>query len=70
MDDDNPYVPTNMPAIGDLFDMFTLATGTTTTTETTDNPQILETTVPGHMAPARGISNFEQIFVATAAARP
>ena len=22
MDDDNPYVPTNMPAIGDLFDMF------------------------------------------------
>jgi len=21
-DDDNPYVPTNMPAIGDLFDMF------------------------------------------------
>jgi len=22
IDDDNPYVPTNMPAIGDLFDMF------------------------------------------------
>src|SRR5262249_49168223 len=22
VDDDNPYVPTNMPAIGDLFDMF------------------------------------------------
>jgi phospholipase C len=22
MDDENPYVPTNMPAIGDLFDMF------------------------------------------------
>src|ERR1700732_4562712 len=22
MDDDNPYVPRNMPAIGDLFDMF------------------------------------------------
>ena len=22
MDDDNPYVPVNMPAIGDLFDMF------------------------------------------------
>jgi phospholipase C len=22
MDDDNSYVPTNMPAIGDLFDMF------------------------------------------------
>jgi len=22
MDDDNPYVPKNMPAIGDLFDMF------------------------------------------------
>jgi len=22
MNDDNPYVPTNMPAIGDLFDMF------------------------------------------------
>jgi phospholipase C len=20
--DDNPYIPTNMPAIGDLFDMF------------------------------------------------
>ena len=22
MDDDHPYVPANMPAIGDLFDMF------------------------------------------------
>jgi phospholipase C len=22
MDDENPYVPTNMPAIGDLFDLF------------------------------------------------
>jgi phospholipase C len=22
MDDENPYVPVNMPAIGDLFDMF------------------------------------------------
>ena len=22
MDDDNPYVPRNMPAVGDLFDMF------------------------------------------------
>jgi phospholipase C len=22
MNDDNPYVPSNMPAIGDLFDMF------------------------------------------------
>jgi phospholipase C len=22
MDDNNPYVPQNMPAIGDLFDMF------------------------------------------------
>jgi phospholipase C len=25
MGDDNPYVPTNMPAIGDLFDMFRFA---------------------------------------------
>jgi len=25
MDEDNPYVPTNMPAVGDLFDMFRFA---------------------------------------------
>ena len=27
MDDENPYVPTNMPAIGDLFDLFHFGAG-------------------------------------------
>jgi phospholipase C len=27
MDDENPYVPTNMPAIGDLFDLFHFGDG-------------------------------------------
>jgi phospholipase C len=26
-DDDNPYVPSNMPAIGDLFDLFNFDQG-------------------------------------------
>jgi phospholipase C len=26
-DDDNPYVPSNMPAIGDLFDLFNFSNG-------------------------------------------
>jgi phospholipase C len=36
MDDDNPYVPTNMPAIGDLFDLFHFGTATTEATAATE----------------------------------